>query len=144
MRKSSATREIPPPLELECLKALWKLSEGNVRQVKEVVSERRQLAYTTVMTLLDRLVKRGGATRRKVGRSFLYSPTLNRDLVRRWAVQMLIDTHFDQSLGELTEYLSTFSSSPARIAAAAAVGNSSPPASMTVPSQDSSMDPSLL
>ena len=51
-------RELPPPLEMMCLNALWEIGEGNVEEVRKVVSQNRPLAYTTVLTLLDRLARR--------------------------------------------------------------------------------------
>ena len=41
-------RDVPPPLELACLKALWSLEEGNVRAVQQIVALSRPLAYTTI------------------------------------------------------------------------------------------------
>lgn len=105
MRKPGPPREIPPPLELECLKVLWKLGEANVRDVRGVLSEDRKLAYTTVMTVLDRLVRKGGAARRKSGRFFVYAPVLSRDLLRRLAVRDLVESFFDGSEEELLAYL---------------------------------------
>jgi BlaI family penicillinase repressor len=105
MRKPGPPREIPPPLELECLKVLWRLGEANVKDVRNALSESRSLAYTTVMTLLDRLVRKGGASRRKVGRSFLYAPVLSRDILRRLAVKELVDNFFDGSEEGLLAYL---------------------------------------
>ena len=71
MRKPAPPRDIPPPLELECLKVLWKLGEASVKDVRGDLAASRTLAYTTVMTLMERLVKKGGAARRKSGRMFL-------------------------------------------------------------------------
>src|SRR5215467_9378066 len=105
MRRPGPPREIPPPLELECLKVLWMLGEGNVHDVRQVLAERRALAYTTVMTLLDRLVRKGGVSRRKVGRSFVYSPILDRECLRRAAVRELVDCFFEGSEQHLVEYL---------------------------------------
>jgi predicted transcriptional regulator len=105
MPKNGSAREIPPPLELQCLKALWTLGEANVKAVRQVVTKDRALAYTTVMTVLDRLVRRGGVDRRKVGRSFVYSPLLTRDSLRRLAVQQLVDCFFDGSDDSLRSYL---------------------------------------
>jgi predicted transcriptional regulator len=104
MPKNGA-REIPPPLELECLKALWTLGEGNVKDVRAALTSSRNLAYTTVMTLLDRLARKGGVTRRKVGRSFVYAPALSRGVLRRLAIQDLVDRYFDGSRDALAEYL---------------------------------------
>ncbi len=100
-------RDVPPPLELACLKALWQLKEGNVKAVQEVVALSRPLAYTTIMTVLDRLVRKGRLTRRKVGRAFVYSPEASRDTMRRAAVRELLDGFFDGSEAELMQFLRT-------------------------------------
>jgi BlaI family transcriptional regulator, penicillinase repressor len=105
MRKPGAPRDIPPPLELECLKALWTLGEGNVKDVRELLTRNRNLAYTTVMTILDRLVRKGGVKRHKVGRSFVYEPLTSRESLRRLAVKELVDGFFDGSDEALLEYL---------------------------------------
>jgi predicted transcriptional regulator len=105
MRKPAPPRDIPPPLELECLKSLWKLGEGSVKDVREDLAANRNLAYTTVMTLLDRLVKKGGAARRKTGRMFVYVAVLPRDHARRLAVQELVDSFFSGSREELLAFL---------------------------------------
>ena len=76
-------REVPPPLELLCLSALWTLEEGDVKAVREMVAQSRPLAYTTIMTVLDRLVRKGMLARRKVGRRFVYAPQATRDAARR-------------------------------------------------------------
>ena len=51
-------REVPPPLELLCLRALWSLGEGNVKAVQQIVAQSRPLAYTTIMTVLEDVYKR--------------------------------------------------------------------------------------
>jgi predicted transcriptional regulator len=119
MRKPGPPREIPPPLELECLKALWTLREANVRQVLQALSPRRSLAYTTVMTIMDRLARKGAVERRKVGRSFLYSPVLSRETLQRLAVKELVDTLFGNSEEDLISYLRHREPAPERPAAAA-------------------------
>jgi predicted transcriptional regulator len=55
---------------------LWSRGESNVRDVAEKLG--RPLAYTTVMTTLDRLFKKGLLARRKSERAFLYAPRLSR------------------------------------------------------------------
>ena len=105
MRRPAPPREIPPPLELECLKALWNLGEGTVRDVRQVLIGNRDLAYTTVMTVLDRLEKRGGVSRRKQGRSFMYVPKVSREAMRKYALRELVATFFDGSEESLRRYL---------------------------------------
>lgn len=105
MSQHSPARELPPPLELECLKALWLLGEGNVRQVRSAMSPHRPLAYTTVMTIMDRLARRGCVRRTKSGRSFVYTALLTRDDVRRLAVRELLESLFDGSSHTLRSFL---------------------------------------
>jgi len=97
MRRPAPSRDIPPPLELECLKALWGLGRGRVRAVRQALAGERKLAYTTVMTVLDRLEKRGGVTRHKQGRAFIYQPKVSRQAMRQFAVKKLVDGFFDGS-----------------------------------------------
>jgi len=55
--------------------------------------------------VLDRLEKRGGVTRRKQGRSFVYVPKLSREELRRFAVKELVDRFFEGSPESLTRFL---------------------------------------
>jgi predicted transcriptional regulator len=98
-------RELPPPLEMMCLNALWEIQEGNVEDVRKVVSQSRPLAYTTVLTLLDRLARRGAVSRRKEGRGFRYLPTVARDKLRRMALRQFLEYHFDGSEAKLRIFL---------------------------------------
>ncbi|MEI9973664.1 MAG: BlaI/MecI/CopY family transcriptional regulator [Ignavibacteriota bacterium] len=109
------TREVPPPLELLCLRALWSLGEGNVKAVQQVVAESRPLAYTTIMTVLDRLVRKGMLGRRKVGRSFCYAPQSSRDAARRAAVRELLEGYFDGSEEALIVFLQKREDEPATV-----------------------------
>jgi len=61
---------------MELQQRLWEHGEMSVRDVHETVSDR--LAYTTVMTTLDRLHKKGLLNRRKEGRAFRYSTAITR------------------------------------------------------------------
>ncbi|HLI86094.1 MAG TPA: BlaI/MecI/CopY family transcriptional regulator [Bryobacteraceae bacterium] len=100
-----ATRDLPPPLEMLCLRALWTLREGNVNQVRALVAQHRPLAYTTIMTVLERLVRKGKLKRRKAGRAFLYAPEASRDTLRRAAIRELVESLFDGSEEDLIRFL---------------------------------------
>ena len=63
-------------LETGLMEILWARGESSVRNVFENVG--RPLAYTTVMTTLERLFKKGLLDRRKSGRAYLYTPCLTR------------------------------------------------------------------
>ena len=105
MRKPGRSSEIPPPLELECLKALWRIGTGSVKDVRDILTENRSLAYTTVMTVLERLVKRGAVGRTRSGRAFVYEPRLDREHARQLAVKELVATYFSGSEDALRAYL---------------------------------------
>ncbi len=105
MRKKALPRAIPPPLELECLRALWTLESANVAQVREALLNRHALAYTTVMTLLDRLTRKGAAQRKKIGRYFVYTPAVDRDALRRAALVELVDYYFDGNEQQMRTWL---------------------------------------
>ena len=70
------------PMEMDAMEALWNASESRVRDVVERLGNNR--AYTTVMTALDRLFKRGLLDRRKSKHGFVYSPHLSG---QEWARQ---------------------------------------------------------
>ncbi|HWC99498.1 MAG TPA: BlaI/MecI/CopY family transcriptional regulator [Candidatus Sulfopaludibacter sp.] len=64
------------PLEVSVMEILWSQGDSNVHDVIPQLS--RPLAYTTVMTTLDRLFKKGLLLRRKADRAFFYSPRWSR------------------------------------------------------------------
>lgn len=71
------------PLEQRMLDALWTRGSATVRELIEGGYD--DLAYTTVMTTLDRLFKKGLLTRADEGRAFRYVPRLSRDELHREA-----------------------------------------------------------
>jgi predicted transcriptional regulator len=77
------------PLERQVLEETWRRKEISVRDVFVFFHE--QVAYTTLMTTLDRLYKKGLLSRRKSGRAFLYSPRLTRDEFEQGIAEDVID-----------------------------------------------------
>jgi BlaI family penicillinase repressor len=65
------------PLEQRMLEALWTRGNATVRELVE--EEGQSLAYTTVMTTLDRLFKKGLLQRAEEGRAFRYAPRFSRE-----------------------------------------------------------------
>lgn len=67
-------------LEREIMTRLWAAGEPlTVRQVHEALSRERDLAYTTVMTVLDRLAKKGLVRQQKADRAYRYTATQTRE-----------------------------------------------------------------
>jgi len=63
-------------LQAEVMSAVWKLGEATVDQVRTEQPRRRDSAYNTVQTVLNRLVERGLLIRTRKGRAFVYKPKL--------------------------------------------------------------------
>jgi predicted transcriptional regulator len=90
---------------LECLKALWRLRQGTVHEVRDIVGRDKKLAYTTVMTVLERLSRRGAVERQRQGRAFVYMPRLDREKALDAALRELVGIYFDGSIDGLRRYL---------------------------------------
>jgi len=91
-------------LELECMKVLWKYPGASVAQVRAGLP--RPLAYTTVMTVLDRMSAKGLVERQKNGRAYLYTAALDLETARRSAVSRLAARFFDKDPAALARYAS--------------------------------------
>jgi predicted transcriptional regulator len=76
----SSSRQLGP-LEQRMLDGLWAKGNATVRELVE--GGYRDLAYTTVMTTLDRLFKKGLLTRCEQGRAFRYAPRFSREELHR-------------------------------------------------------------
>ena len=91
-------------LELECMKVLWKYPGASVAQVRAGLP--RPLAYTTVMTVLDRMSAKGLVERQKNGRAYLYTAALDQETARRSAVVRLATRFFENDPAALARYAS--------------------------------------
>ncbi len=72
MRKRASTLT---PQELAIMQAVWRTGEASVREVHQQLLAERPVAYTTVMTMMNVLERKGHLRRRPQGRSFRYRPT---------------------------------------------------------------------
>ena len=96
-RRSS---EFPTPLELEILKVLWERSPLPVRDVQEALASgraRRQLSYSSVITVMNIMVGKQFLERQKQGKAFFYHPAISRKRVHRGVLADLLDRVFDGS-----------------------------------------------
>ena len=98
-------------LEREVMAVVWKAGEINVREAS--VRLETAVAYTTVMTTMDRLFKKRLLARRKVGRAFLYSATATRDemegAVATELMQTLLQRHGREPLPLLSSLVDAVS-----------------------------------
>ena len=92
------------PLELDIMKAVWPSHPVTVRDVQDSIRPSRNLAYTTVMTIMDRLYHKGFLSRTLHLRTHYYEPAIDYADVRDEAVEMLIKNFFG-SKEKLQEFL---------------------------------------
>ena len=83
------------PLETRLLETLWQRGNATVREL--LLDAGSGLAYTTVMTTLDRLYKKGFLDRAAEGRAFRYSPRHTQEEIQRAAAGEAIQQLFDSS-----------------------------------------------
>lgn len=81
--------------ELEIMKVVWERKAATVREVYEALRERKTVAYTTVMTMMNILESKGHLVKRPEGRAFVYEPSQARTQVVSGMVQDFVDRVFD-------------------------------------------------
>ncbi|MGH9414469.1 MAG: BlaI/MecI/CopY family transcriptional regulator [Terriglobales bacterium] len=85
-----------PQLELDCLAALWALESAPVAAVHQrLAAHGRPLAYTTVLTVLDRLRRKQVVTRERGGRAYVYRALIGREEMRTRALERMVHNYFD-------------------------------------------------
>ncbi|QDT45229.1 Penicillinase repressor [Gimesia alba] len=91
--------EHPTKLELEILKILWEESPLPVREVRAKLESEanRPLAHSSVITTLNIMYDKGLLRRRKAGKSFLFSPKVEKDQIAGGIMGDLLSRLFDGS-----------------------------------------------
>lgn len=108
------------PLELDCLNTLWPMGEGTVREIRDRLAQRLPRAYTTIMTIMDRLARKGIVERKKSGRAYVYHANLTAEEARAQALGHVIEKFFGGSKEALLAQLTGPAQSPPLVRAAAA------------------------
>lgn len=97
------TDVVPTDRELEALKVLWEQRQATVREVWKVLSQAdRDLAYTTVLSLMQVMEQKGLVDHRAEGKAYVYFPRVQRENVFRRLATGFLDRVFD---GAVDEYL---------------------------------------
>jgi BlaI family transcriptional regulator, penicillinase repressor len=104
------------PLELEIMNVLWKTGPANVHAVQACL-ENRNLAYTTVQTMLNILHRKGKVKRQLKDRAYVYRAVLSRQRAVRQAVGEVLQRFFEGSADSLVlNLLETRQLTPGRLA----------------------------
>jgi predicted transcriptional regulator len=119
--KTGQFEPVPPPLhelEAEVMEELWKSGEAPVRAVMDALNRRarKERAYTTYMTIMARLHKKGMLVRRREGKTDFYAPSRDRDeylaLRARAQVEDLVAQYGDVALSNFAQQMASLD--PAR------------------------------
>ena len=85
------------PVELMLMKAAWRLGEATVQQVRDAVAPERDLAYTTVLTMLRTLEEKGFLAHDEKGRRYVYRPVVTEEQVGTGMLEDLLRRVFGGS-----------------------------------------------
>jgi predicted transcriptional regulator len=108
MIRNSGRKLNPKPLtatELEMMNVIWRLASCSVHQIVDALRPRRQLAYTSVSTIVRILEQKGYVRSRKEGRGHLYEATIAKEAYQVTSLQHLVSNVFDGTPALLVQRL---------------------------------------
>ena len=92
-----STSKHPTELELEILKVLWRDGPLTGRQVRDRLAKVRDLAYTSVMTVMGIMEDKGYVTREKSERTFIYSPRVTEAATKKRMLRDVVERVYEGS-----------------------------------------------
>jgi len=87
-------------LEQAVMNLVWSSQEASVREIMTLLSVEKPVAYTTVLTVLQRLYEKGLVTRKQTQKAYHYSPKISKESYSKTLAQNFIQKFF-QSFGEI-------------------------------------------
>jgi predicted transcriptional regulator len=103
--KGGAAEKLLTDTELELMTILWKRGEGSVADVLEDLPDIRNLAYTSVSTILRILEQKKVLKARKEGRGHVYIPVLNKAEYEAKTIKHMVNRVFDGAPAALVRQL---------------------------------------
>jgi predicted transcriptional regulator len=99
----------PTELELEILKILWKHHPATVGEVRDIMMKQgKELAYTSVMTMMTIMTQKGYLGRTKQGGGYVYTPKISQEATVGNMLRDIVDRVFEGSTSAvLTNLLTT-------------------------------------
>lgn len=91
--------------EMEVLTLVWELKKATVSQVQEKILQNRKVAYTTVMTMMQNLSKKGYLEFEKEGQMYVYTPAIDPTKVKKDFLGHMINKVFKGSPAALMQTL---------------------------------------
>jgi predicted transcriptional regulator len=97
------------PLETEIMRLLWDEKRSTVKKVHRMLSQNRDIAYTTVMTTMSRLSEKGVLNRQREGLAYVYTPAITEDEFVSMVVSQVLDgllhDYSDMAIDYMVDYL---------------------------------------
>ena len=91
----------PTEAELDILQILWKHGPSTVKQVNELINERRESGYTTTLKIMQIMAEKNYCSREMDGKTHIYSALVKEHHVKKSAVKELVDEVFEGAAMEL-------------------------------------------
>jgi BlaI family transcriptional regulator, penicillinase repressor len=92
-------------LQLKIMKRLWACREATVADLHQQLQDEKELAYTTIATMLRKMEARKLLKHRLEGRSFVYRAAVPEEAVTRGLADHLVDRLFEGSLTDVVSHL---------------------------------------
>ena len=83
------------PLQLKVMELVWQMAPTTVPEVHEVLAKSRKIAYTTVLTTMRSLERRGIVRHDESGKAYVYHPLVSRDEYTASSVNRLVEDLFE-------------------------------------------------
>ena len=92
-------------LQRAVMEIVWTRGEASVHDVREQLSKRKELAYTTILTTLQKLEKAGWLGHRTEGKSYVYLPTRSREQAGAGSVKRFLKQVFEGDAVAMFQHL---------------------------------------
>jgi BlaI family penicillinase repressor len=92
-------------LQRAVMEIVWRRGEASVHDVLKELGPRKKLAYTTVLTVLQKLEKAGWLAHRNVGKSYIYTPTASREEAGAGSVRGFLKRVFEGDAVAMFQHL---------------------------------------
>ncbi|MDQ7818609.1 MAG: BlaI/MecI/CopY family transcriptional regulator [Melioribacteraceae bacterium] len=91
----------PTDSELEILQILWQKGPATVKSVNEILSEKKDVGYTTTLKLMQIMYEKGLVHRNEKDRSHIYTAVIEENKIQKALVEKLLETAFSGSAAKL-------------------------------------------
>ncbi len=97
------------PLERDIMEALWSHGESSVKDIRNAFPTTRDISYSAVITVTNRMVEKGLVKRTKIGKAYFYLPAYSKDefleLVSKKVVEGASELSFDSVMVHFVDYM---------------------------------------